>query len=224
MTLNKSVARLRAVPQATSKITKADRTKALILDAAMEFVWSQPFHEMTVSSLMAPTGLGRSAFYRHFSDLHAVMTALLEMLESEIYEVVQPWVTGDGDPVAHLHETLSGLIRVCYQRGPFLRAISDAAATDKQVEEDWSQFLGGFEDAGHAVIAADQKQGLTPDFDTRAVVVALNRLNAATLIEAFGTRPRKKPEPVLAALSRIWISTLYGEQWCEQKVSNLVRE
>lgn len=196
----------------------------MILDAAMEFVWSQPFHEMTVSALMASTGVGRSAFYRHFSDLHDVMKALLETLEAEIFEINQPWFTGVGDPVAMLHETLVGLIRVCYQRGPFIRAISDAAATDKQVEEDWNQFLWGFEDAGHAVIAADQKQGLTPDFDTRAVTVALNRMNAYTIIEAFGTRPRKKPKPVLEALSRIWISTLYGEQWCEDKTSTLVRK
>ena len=196
----------------------------MILDAAMEFVWSQPFHEMTVNALMASTGVGRSAFYRHFSDLHDVMKALLETLEAEILEINQPWFTGVGDPVAMLHETLVGLIRVCYQRGPFIRAISDAAATDKQVEEDWNQFLSGFEDAGHAVIATDQKQGLIPDFDTRAVVVALNRMNAYTFIGAFGARPRNKPEPVLDALSRIWISTLYGEQWCEKKVSNLVRK
>ena len=83
----------------------------MILDAAMEFVWSEPFHEMTVNSLMSTTGVSRSAFYRHFSDLHAVMKTLLEMLEGEIYEVVQPWFTGVGDPVALVHETLTGLIR-----------------------------------------------------------------------------------------------------------------
>jgi AcrR family transcriptional regulator len=224
MTQIKSSSRLRAEPQATSKISKADRTRATILDSALEFVWSRPFHEMTVNLLMASTGVSRSAFYRHFNDLHAVMKSLLEMVEAEIYEVVQPWFTGVGDPVALIHETLTGLISVCYKRGPFIRAISDAASTDKQVEEEWSQFLWGFEDAGHAVIANDQKQGLTPDFELRPVVVALNHLNVSTIIECFGTRPRKKPEPVLEALSRIWISTLYGEHWCEGKVSNLVRK
>ena len=50
-----------------------------------------------------------------------------------------------------------------------------------------------------------------------------NRLNAYTLIEAFGQHPREDPEPVREALSRIWSSTLYGTEWIEKGSSNLVR-
>ena len=219
-----SSARLRVEPAPTPKIVKSDRTRAAILDAALEFVWSRPFHEMTVSSLMASTGAGRSSFYQYFSDLHAVMEALLDMLASEISEVVQPWFTGVGDPVALLDETVSGLVRICYQRGPFLRAISDAAATDNRFEKDWRQFLGGFDELGVAIIDRDQEQGLVPEFDARPVIIALNRLNAHTLIEAFGQRPRNRPEPVREALSRIWISTLYGVEWVDKASSTLVRK
>ena len=66
------------------KIGKSDRTRATVLDAALDFVWSQPFHAMTVGSLMATTGVSRSAFYQYFRDLHAVMEALLDMLAAEI--------------------------------------------------------------------------------------------------------------------------------------------
>ena len=45
------------------------------------------------------------------------------------------------------------------------------------------------------------------------VVFALNRLDAYTLLQAFGQHPRKQPEPVQEALARIWISTLYGAEW-----------
>jgi len=50
-----------------------------------------------------------------------------------------------------------------------------------------------------------------------------NRLNAYTLIEAFGQHPREDPEPVREALSRIWSSTLYSTEWIEKGSSNLVR-
>lgn len=216
--------RLRADPQTTSKISKSDRTRAEIMDAALKFIWSRPFHEMTVESLMASTGVGRSTFYRYFSDLHAVMKALLDILEGEISAVVQPWFIGVGDPVALLNETVSGLVRVCYSRGPFLRAISDAAATDKRFEKDWRQFLGGFDELGVALITRDQEQELIPKFDPRPVIVALNRLDVHTIIEAFGQRPRSKPEPVREALSRIWISTLYGAEWVEKGSSTLIRK
>ena len=223
-TIISSSRRLRVDAKPTSRIVKSDRTRAAILDAALEFVWSRPFHEMTVSSLMASTGVGRSAFYPYFSDLHAVMAELLDMLAGEISDVVQPWFVGVGDPVALLDETVSGMVRICYQRGPFLRAISEAATTDKRFEKDWRQFLAGFDELGFALITRDQQQGLTPRFDPRPVIVALNRLNAHTLIEAFGRRPRNKPEPVRKALSRIWISTLYGAEWVDKASSTLVRK
>jgi len=160
---------------------------------------------------MAETDVGRSAFYLHFKDLQEVMETLLEMLKGEIFEVAEPWLAGVGDdPSAVLNETLAGLVRVCHERGPFLRAITDAATTDERLEKVWKQFLEGFDNAGVARIEADQARGLIADFDAQPVAFALNRLNTYTLLQAFGQHPRQDPEPVRKALARIWISTLYG--------------
>ena len=64
---------LRVSPQPVPRIGKAERTRAAILDAALEFIWSHPFRDMTVNVLMASTGLSRSAFYPYFKDLHEVI-------------------------------------------------------------------------------------------------------------------------------------------------------
>ena len=221
--IEKSLSSLRMSPQPTLKIGKAERTRATILNAALDLIWSHPFRDMTVSSLMAPTGVSRSAFYQYFKDLHELMKTLLDLLQDEIFAAAHPWIAGVGDPVALLHETLGGVVSVCYRRGPFLRAISDAATTDERFERVWKQFLRGFDDAGCARINADQKQGLIPKFDARTVAFALTRLDAYTLIQAFGQRPRNQPEPVREALARVWISTLYGAEWVDQGSSNLIR-
>jgi AcrR family transcriptional regulator len=215
---------LRMSPQPTLKIGKSERTRAAILNAALDFTWSHPFRDMTVSSLMASTGVSRSAFYQYFNDLHELMETLLDMLQQEIFDVAKPWLASVGDPVTLLRETVAGLVHVCYQRGPFLRAITDAATTDARLENAWLQFLAGFDDAAKARIEADQKQGLLPDFEARPVAFALNRLNAYTLLQAFGQHPRKQPEPVREALARIWISTLYGSEWLGNESSDLVRK
>lgn len=213
----------RVRPQPVARIVKSDRTRAAILDSAFEFIWSHPFRDMTVKSLMDQTGTGRSTFYRYFHDLHEVMESMLEMLQGEIFVAAEPWIAGTGDPVALIHESLGGLVRVCHERGPFLRAMSDAATTDKRFEHAWKQFLAGFDDAGTARIESDQEQGLVPDFPARPVATALNVLDAYMLIEAFGQHPRKQQEPVQKALARIWISTLYGSEWAEHETSTLVR-
>jgi len=205
------------------KIGKSERTRAAILDAALEFIWSHPFRDMTVDSLMTSIGLSRSAFYQYFNDLHDLMESLLGMLRDEVFDVAQPWFTGVGDPVALLNESLAGVVGFGYQRGTIMRAIDDAAATDKRLEKAWLQFFGQFDDAVTIRIEADQEQGLIPNFDARPVAIALNRLDAYTVIDAFGQRPRRQPEPVRDTLARIWICTLYGSEWLGKEPSNLVR-
>ncbi|MDX2447667.1 MAG: TetR/AcrR family transcriptional regulator [Desulfobacterales bacterium] len=214
---------LRVSPQAVLKIGKSERTRAAILNAALDFLWSHPFRDMTVNSLMTLTGVGRSAFYQYFRDLHEVMATLLDILQANIFEASKPWVVGVGDPVTLLHESLAGVVRVCYARGPLIRAIADAATSDERFDKTWNQFLSGFDNASCDRIEADQKQGLTPAFDALPVAIALTRLDAYTVIEAFGHHPRKQPEPVLDALSRIRIATLYGSEWVGKISSNLVR-
>jgi AcrR family transcriptional regulator len=206
------------------KIPKSERTRARILNAALDFLWSQAFRDMTVNAVMASAGASRAAFYQYFSDLHTLMETLLDMVQEEIFDACSPWVTGVGDPVALMGEALAGLVQVGYERGPILRAITDAAATDRRFEEAWRQFLGRFDDAASARIEADQAQGLIAHFDARPVAIALNRLDACMLIDSFGQHPRSRPEPVREALARIWISTLYGAEWLGKGSSDLVRQ
>jgi len=193
------------------RIGKSDRTRAAIVDAALEFLWSRPFREMTVRSLMASTGVSRSAFYQYFKDVHDLMETLLHEVEVGILEAAAPWFTGEGDRVEQLREALNGLVRVCYEQGPIIRAVADAAPTDARLEKSWAGLLSRFDDAVAARIEVDQQRGLIPDFDARPVAEALNRLDAFTLIHAFGRRPRRQPEPVLESITRIWVSTLYGQ-------------
>ena len=221
--IKRSLSRLRVAPKPTPRIGKSERTRAAILDATLEFIWSHPFRDMTVNSLMASTGLSRSAFYQYFRDLHDLMETLLDMLKGEVLAVTGPWFEGAGDPVVLLNESLAGLVDVCYRLGPILRATDDAAATDERLEKAWTQFVKQFDDAVTTRIEADQAQGLIPKFDARPLAIALNHLDVYTLIEAFGQRPRRQPEPVREALARIWISTLYGSEWLGDGRSDLVR-
>ncbi len=158
---------------------------------------------------MSRAGAGRSAFYQYFADLHDLMDILLNEMGENIYEAAKPWFEGEGDPVPLLRESLSGFVRICYRRGPILRAVVDAAPGDEKLEQSWAKFLAGFDDAVADRIEHHQAAGLIPQFPARPVAVALNRLDASLAITMFGRRPRGNQELVLDSLMRIWISTLY---------------
>ena len=179
---------------------------------------------MTVRSLMATVEVSRPAFYQYFEDVHELMETLLRDLKDEILVVAGPWFFGAGDPVELVRESLDGLVRVCYRRGPILRAVSDAASHDSRMETAWTEFLASFDDAVAGRIEADQAQDLIPAFDARPLAISLNRLDAFTFIDAFGARPRRRPQPILVALQRLWVSSLYGSEWVGKTNSSLVRE
>ncbi len=199
-------------PSAGSSVSprKSERTRQAILDGALEFLWSRPFREMTVAELMSIVGASRPAFYQYFEDLHDLMETLLRGLEDEIFGATDPWFSGEGDPIAMLSESQAGLVRVGYDRGPILRAVADASPSDECLELSWAKFLAAFDDAVTARIEQHQEEGLIPPFNARPVAIALNRLDASMLIDAFGRRPRGDPKPVHEAITRIWSSTLYG--------------
>ena len=179
---------------------------------------------MTVNSLMATTSISRSAFYRYFDDIHGLMQALLTRLESEILEGASPWLSENGDPVALLYESLAAEVRICYRHGPFIKAISDAAGTNAQFEDEWNWFLDRFDDAVSERIVADQELGLIEAFDPRPVATALNQFDAAKYVRKLGHRPRSRLQPVADAIARVWISTLYGHQWTTGRTSELYRK
>lgn len=224
MSVYRPSSRLRARPKPKLKIGKSERTRAEILDAAFKFLWSRPFREMTVNALMASTRLSRPTFYQHFKDLYHLMESLLATLEREVLERGTAWMTGTGDPVALLDESLDGLVSVCYRRGPFLRAVADAATSDARLEESWNGFLDRFDHAVCERIRQDQELGLIEKFDPLPVAIAINRMDAYTFIQAFGRRPRRNPEPVRQAMKRLWMSALYGSEYVGKRGSKLVRK
>ena len=201
---------LKKAPRAKRPTQRSEHTRDAILAAALELVWEKSFHDLTVGEVMARAGQSRPAFYQYVRDLHEVMEALLLGLQQDIFEAAAPWFSGEGDPKALLTASLEGLVRVCYDLGPVVRAVSDAQVSDERLAATYAQFLGKFDKAVAARIRQHQRDGWIASFEAYPVAVALNRLDAAMMIHAFGRRPRAKKKPVLDALVRIWSATLYG--------------
>jgi len=214
--------RPRRVPQPVPTLVKSERTRAGILDAALEFLWEHPFREMTVNRLMERTGVSRSAFYQYFHDLHELMECLLADLREDIMAGAAPWFAGTGEVIGLLRQSLEALVRVGYEKGPILKAVADASSNDERLERAWFELLNHFDEVVAARIEADQRQGLIPELDARAIARAFNRLDAYSLIDAFGEHPRGEPGRLLKAIERIWVSTLYDAMQRETK-SPLVR-
>jgi AcrR family transcriptional regulator len=158
---------------------------------------------------MAGTSLSRPAFYRYFTDLHELIESLLSDVETVLHETANPWVGGEAEPISALRESLGGVVQTCIDHGPIIRAVSEAAPLDERLEQAWSAFMRRWDDAVEARIKAQQEAGLVAPFDAGRVATALNRMDAAILINELGQRPQGDPEAVLDTLHHIWVGALY---------------
>ena len=182
-----------------------------ITDSATRFLRKRPFRDLTIAELMAGTPLSRPAFYQYFSDLHELIESLLRDVETVMRQTANPWINGEGEPIAALRKSLGGIVQTCVEHGPILRAVVEAAPLDKRLERAWKAFFRRWDDAVEARIKAQQRDGLIPRLDARRMAHALNALDAAVLIEEFGRRPQGDPRAALDTLHRIWSGALYGQ-------------
>lgn len=189
--------------------SKAALTRSAILDAGRQFLETHPFRDLTVGTLMAATEYSRPTFYLYFNDLHGLMEALLDEVKGGIVEGARAWLSNEGEALSDLQQSLAALVDVGAEHGPILKAVADAAPSDARLEHVWESFIGSFDEVVSARIAQDQAEGITPQFDPLPVARALNRMDASVLIQAFGTARSTEKSDVLAAIMRVWLSTLY---------------
>ena len=195
-----------------SKRHTPDEARRAIKDSARRFLLDRPFRDLTVAELMAGTPLSRPAFYQYFKDLHHLILSLLEEIETVMHQTANPWLAGEGEPIAALRESLRGVVETCFAHGPVIRAVSEAAPLDDKLERAWNEFMGRWDDAVEARILVQQEEGLIPAFDARRMAVALNRMDAAVMIAEFGKHSKGNAVEVLATEHRIWVGALYGVQ------------
>lgn len=198
-----------AAPTRASRHTP-DEARREIQRAAECFLAANAFRDLTVGELMAQTTLSRPAFYQYYRDVHDLLLSMFAEIEAEMRTLANPWIAGEGEPVAALRVSLRGVVLTVAAHGTVIRAVYEAAPFDKRLEAAWSAFTAQWDDAVTARIQAQQQSGLIGALDARRTAKALNALDAVFLIGEFGRYPQGDPEAVLDTVHAIWVGALYG--------------
>jgi AcrR family transcriptional regulator len=178
-----------------------------ILGSAERFLRERPLRELTIDEVMAGTGLSRPAFYVYFRDRHDLVLRLIAVIGAELFEMADRWLKG-GD----LRAGVEGVVAVYAEHGPVLRAISDAAVDDPDVEEAYHGLVQRFIDATAEHIRSEQKDGRAEGMTARRTAAALVWMNERYLNICLGggnSNRQLKPREVADTLHQIWTRTLY---------------
>lgn len=180
-----------------------------ILAAAEQLLRERPFRAITVSDIMARTGLKRPAFYVHFSDRYELVLRVVEQIGAELFEMADRWLKGSA-PREDIRDAMDGVTRVYAAHGPVMRALADAAASDARVEHTYRALVQGFVDATAEHIEAEQQAArIARELDAAETARALMCMNERYLYETLGAQAHGDPQQAAAVLLRIWLATLY---------------
>lgn len=181
-----------------------------ILDAAHALLEQMAWAEISLDDITSAADVARTAFYRHFDDRQSLLMAMLSDVGLELDHVADKWLAESDDPVAELRRSLQALTALWVEHGRLIEAISDSARHDPEIGALYRELADRLAEQTARRIASDLCAKRTQITEPAEVARALTWMNERYLIAAFGRRPITDPATAAAALTTVWINTLYG--------------
>ncbi|TAM69746.1 TetR/AcrR family transcriptional regulator [Mycobacterium sp.] len=124
--------------------TRRDVVRARLLTAIEAlFDHGETFAGLTVERLISEAGLSRSTFYTYFTDKTELLQELAaDVLEELLFDAAAHW--WERDRIAsreELHEGTRRIILAFVKHRVIMRAMSDAAATNAAIREQWGGLM-----------------------------------------------------------------------------------
>ncbi|MEA2027176.1 MAG: TetR/AcrR family transcriptional regulator, partial [Chloroflexota bacterium] len=199
--------------QLTRRLTGTE-TRARIIASVAALVEERGAAGLAVSEVMRQAGVSRTAFYRHYSDVYAVVAEILEGIALELREHSGAWLAVPGGPagLAVIYPNLLDYARAYAKHGRLMSALSDAASVDERVHSIWwDGLIEVYIDATAAAIVRDQAAGsIGADLDPDATAYALTLMGERLSYYLLGRHGRGKPEDYARIATPIWATSLFG--------------
>jgi len=192
-----------------SRRQRPEESRAQILAAADRFLRKRPYRELTVDELMATTGFTRTVFYRHFDGLPGLVLEVMRAAGAELEGVSDTMARAEGDP-ERVRAGLASWVGFFDRHGSLVRAVADAASSDREIERVYEALLARFVDLTRVGLERALAAGAIRPLDPAAMAAALTALNERYLLRTLGREPRGDPAVALDAIWTIWRRTLYG--------------
>jgi AcrR family transcriptional regulator len=201
----------RAVPTRRAELRASRRqTRAQIVSAATDLVRRMSFAELTVDEVMREAGMSRTIFYRHFDDLADLLVRAGREAIDELFEAQRAFGEAPiGDGPEAIRRAFVPAVAVYSRHGPLLRAIAEAAAEDEEIAAGQQAVRQRFTELAEAALRGMPDIAANPSTDLSETARALNLMNEAYLLDAFGRDARVPAETIVQTLTEIWMAVAH---------------
>jgi AcrR family transcriptional regulator len=198
-------------PEAGIRQTRREANRQSILDALEELLVDRTYGAVTIEDVMQVTGMTRTAFYRYFPDLEAVLLAWLVELRADFLDAANLWLLAESDPEGTVLAATTGLAKVWSRHSRLLTAVADASTTGSRIQAAWHEVVDSFVGPVQARLELLASEGVTSLDYPGETARALVWMNERYLLETY-TRDRPVPVEVAGAtLAQIWRRLLFPQ-------------
>lgn len=196
----------------------AAQTRRNVIEATVELLEEQGARGLTVSGIMNRAGVSRTAFYRQFPDVYAVVKELLVNIAERLATGAAPWFS-DPNTIGSVDVIVPNAVRSAQVIKPLIKqvqAIIDAAGFDGSLRSMWREgVVQARVDAIAWAIRRDQAAGaVRSTIDPDEVALALTLMGEQVALEVLG-RQDGTAEQYARIIAPIWEAVVFGTNHIE---------
>jgi AcrR family transcriptional regulator len=178
--------------------------RGTIVEAAEKLLRERSFREVSVDEVMQAAGFGRTIFYRHFDDLSDLMLKATAAAFEDLLAAHERVVEITAIDEASLRAAIRPAVETFMQHGPLVRAISEAASHDADIERAYGALQDRYIEMTTRLLRRAQAAGAriaAPGQTARALTL----MNVAYLVDAFGREPKISADEALQTILEVWL-------------------
>lgn len=189
-------------------------TAARIADALEQLLAERPLAEITVIDICGRAGVGRTAFYTHFSGKDAVVRALAEATSLEIAAEITPQLRATAVTAETIRQFVFTWLRLASAHAGVLEAVSEDWPRNPEQRATWMRILRAISASVADMIerawGAHPPAGApTPQQLAWTLVWTTER---TAYVRSRGLVPALLPlESASAALTQVYVGSILGE-------------
>lgn len=193
-------------------VTKGDRRRQAILDAVADLLETHSFDDISIAEITRRADVTRPGFYFYFPTKGAAVASLMEGLFGQFMDAAAVWYEHrETDQREGIRLGMTATVDLWRKHAVVMHGMVQAAATDREAEALWAQWVAAFNARALPTVTADTRgaehrraQHLTT-FLVDATFAAMQR-DVRSIVE------NGEPTPdLLATIVAVWVRTLYGE-------------
>lgn len=189
-------------------------TRAQLLDAALAVLDRKSIFDVTVDDFVCEAGVARGTFYIYFRDKYAILAALAERVNADVFEHAYAAIDYGLPPFERLRASLASIFAIWRRHGGLLRSVFQLALVRPDFLDLQRHLRAPFIERAQHELQQSIDRGHARPIDSAVAARALAALMDWFCLLRFGLgdapTPDRSDDYMVDQLALLWYRAVFG--------------